>query len=225
MPGLVVVTQTCDVVRSCAGRPFVEVCPLVEVDEADLKTIMRGQRPAFAHVPTLVGQRLVADIDRTMTLEKPVVAKWVRLPGWTTDEEARAFARALSRKRARFAFPDNFVALARKLVGRLSDKHGKDSDEGRALRALREIRVQASPDWDGKSVEVFFWFIRHGGEAELEQEAGARMLKKWLELVPKSGRFARVDGQLVTLHDVTGADHESSDPLDLDHLSSRHDQK
>jgi hypothetical protein len=31
--GFVVVTQTCDLVRSCADRPFVEVAPLVAVDE------------------------------------------------------------------------------------------------------------------------------------------------------------------------------------------------
>lgn len=30
--GFVVVTQTCDIVRSCSSRPFVEVVPLVEVD-------------------------------------------------------------------------------------------------------------------------------------------------------------------------------------------------
>lgn len=29
--GLVVATQTCDMVRSCVERPYVEVCPLVEV--------------------------------------------------------------------------------------------------------------------------------------------------------------------------------------------------
>jgi hypothetical protein len=34
--GLVVVTQSCDVVRSCTERPYVEVCPLVEVDDDPL---------------------------------------------------------------------------------------------------------------------------------------------------------------------------------------------
>lgn len=32
--GLMVLTQTCDLVRKSSERPFVEVCPLVEVDEA-----------------------------------------------------------------------------------------------------------------------------------------------------------------------------------------------
>jgi hypothetical protein len=31
--GLVVLTQTCDLVRTCTDRPFVEVCPLVEMPD------------------------------------------------------------------------------------------------------------------------------------------------------------------------------------------------
>ena len=39
--GFAVVTQTCDIVRDCGERPFVEVCPLVEVDEDKLHKIER----------------------------------------------------------------------------------------------------------------------------------------------------------------------------------------
>ena len=87
--GLVVVSQTCDVVRSCAERPYVEVCPLVEVDEARLHEIERGRRPAYAFLPLLADRQLVADLDRVMTIEKPVIAKWERTPGWGTDPEAK----------------------------------------------------------------------------------------------------------------------------------------
>jgi hypothetical protein len=37
--GFAVVTQTCDIVRSCVSRPFVEVVPLVEVDKHALHDI------------------------------------------------------------------------------------------------------------------------------------------------------------------------------------------
>jgi hypothetical protein len=69
--GLVVVSQTCDVVRSCEERPFVEVCPVVEVDEDRLHEIERGRRPSYASLPLLAAQRLVADLDRVMTVENP----------------------------------------------------------------------------------------------------------------------------------------------------------
>ena len=37
--GLMVATQTCDIVRGCGERPFVEVCPLVEVDPEKLERL------------------------------------------------------------------------------------------------------------------------------------------------------------------------------------------
>lgn len=43
--GFAVVTQTCDIVRTCESRPFVQVCPLVEVDADRLLEIRRGRRP------------------------------------------------------------------------------------------------------------------------------------------------------------------------------------
>lgn len=221
VPGFVVLTQTCDVVRSCADRPFIEVCPLVEVDDDRLLEIKRGRRPAYAFVPMLSARGLVADLDRVMTVEKPVVAAWERTPGWKTDGEARAFALALSRKRIRFAFPDDFTEFVRKLQSRLSDKHEKNTDEGRGLRALAEIRVQASPSWDASRVNVFFWFVRHENEADCDGRNWADLLKAWLKLVPPAGRLSSIEGQVVTLQDMTAEEYVSSDPLDLDHLSTK----
>jgi hypothetical protein len=219
--GLVLVTQTCDIMRSCADRPFVEVCPLVEVEEPKLLEIARARRPAYALVPALAPQRLVADLDRSMTLEKPVVAAWSRVPGCRSDREARAFAQALARKRARFAFPDDFSELARGLQTRLVKQHDKATDEGRALQALREIRVQASPAWEAERTELFFWFVRDEQETDFEGKRWDGLLEHWLALVPMSGRFSLAQGRVVTLSDMTGAEYVGSDPLDLDYLSAR----
>ena len=160
--GLVLVTQTCDIVRECRERLFVEVSPLVEVAKNDLQAIERGRRPQYAYVPALADEGLVADLDRTMTVEKAVVAEWERRDGCTSDDQARWFSEALARKRQRPAFPDNFVALVGKLQRRLVEKHGKESDEGAALRALREIRVLASPDWSTTPCSLILYFILPG---------------------------------------------------------------
>jgi hypothetical protein len=218
--GFVVVTQTCDVVRSCADRHFIEVCPLVEVGVDFLLDIQRGRRPAYAFVPLLSERKLVADLDRVMAVEKPLLATWDRIPGWSTDAEARAFALALSRKRLRFAFPDDFTALVRKLQSRLADKHEKNSDEGRGLRALDEIRVQATPSWDALQYNIFFWFVRKESDAYFEGRNWAELLKEWLKLVPTTGRFKTIEGQVVTLQDMTAREYVDSDPLDLDRLST-----
>lgn len=217
--GLVVVTQTCDIVRSCVNRPYVEIVPLVKVNEEDLHQVKRGRRPAYAALPLLEKDLLVADLDRVMTVEKSILVSWTRTPGFVHDADGRRFAQALARKRARFAFPDDFNELARKLSSRLVDKHDRNSDEGRGLRALREIRVSASPSWDASSVEVFFSFIRHEEETTFEGKNWAALLDLWLGLFPRAGRFTRIEGQVVTMADMTAAEYVESDPLDLDHLS------
>lgn len=217
--GLVVVTQTCDIVRSCTVRPYIEVAPLVRVDADDLHAAQRGRRPAHATLPTLVQASLVADLDRVMTVEKSIVATWKRTPGYTNDADGRAFAQALARKRVRFAFPDDFTTLAKKLQSRLLDKHDKNTDEGRGLRALREIRVHGAPSWGASQVDIFFWFIRSADEADFEGKSWADLLKEWLKLVQTSGRFKSVEGQVVALEDMNAAEYVDSDPLDLDHLS------
>lgn len=219
--GLVIVTQTCDIVRPCSQRPYIVVCALVEVPKDKLREIERGRRPAYAFLPLVAPRQLVADLDRVMTVEKPVVAKWQRTPAWKTDAEGRAFAQALARKHARSAFPDDFTALAKNLKSRLVDKHDKDSVEGRALRALREIRVQAAPSWDNESITLTFWFVRDDEAVDFEGKSWSSFVEDWLKLVPKAGRFTERYGQVTTLEDLTAADYVNSDPLDLDHLSSR----
>ena len=152
--GLVVLTQTCDIVRTSRERPFLEVAPIVEVSAQVAHEIERGRRPVYAIIPALRTDRLVADLDRTMTVEKAVVAQWVRIAGCRTDADARRFALALVRKRARVAFPDDFTVLVARLQARLLERHDKQSEEGRALRALREIRVRATPSWEATTVEA-----------------------------------------------------------------------
>jgi hypothetical protein len=219
--GLVVLTQTCDIVRTSRERPFLEVAPLVEVSAQVAHEIERGRRPVYAIIPALRTRGLVADLDRTMTVEKAVVAQWARIAGCRTDAEARRFALALVRKRARVAFPDDFTTLVERLQARLLEKHDKQSEEGRALRALREIRVRAAPSWDAPTVEVTFWFIREEEAIDFEGRRWDIFLDSWLQLIPASGRFRHVHGTVLALEDLTAKEYVESDPLDLDHLSTR----
>ena len=115
--GFAIVTQTCDIVRDCGSRPFVQVCPLVEVDDADrLAEIRRGRRPNYAFLPGVAPHGLVADLDRVMTVEKAVVADWDRVVGALRDDDARRFRLALMRNRGRVAFPDDFVQMVSELT-------------------------------------------------------------------------------------------------------------
>ena len=104
-PGFAVLTQTCDLVRRCEVRPFVEVAPLFELSEDDWRAAFRGRLPRFAPVPSLADRRLAADLDRVMTVEKAVVAAWTRVVGCRSDEEVRLFALALARNGLVLPFP------------------------------------------------------------------------------------------------------------------------
>ena len=216
--GFVVVTQTCDIVRKCTDRPFVEIAPLVD-GGAELNEIMKGRRLNRAYIPGLANQRLVADLDRTMTVEKSVIAKWSRVSGWSTDAEGRAITKALVRKRQRFAFPDDFVGWVKPLDVRLKDKHSKNTPEGEFLRSLSEIRVRAAPAWDAERIELHFWFIYDSATPQTDQMV--QLFKACLARIPAIARFFEVAGQLVTLDDMTARDYVESDSLDLDHLSEQ----
>lgn len=217
--GFVVVTQTCDIVRSCVDRPFIEVVPLVEVDEQSLDAIQRSRRPRYAYVSGVSELKLVADLDRVMTVEKAVVAEWQQIPGCQNDQEIRAFGQALARKRTRFAFPDEFNKFVKKLQKQMQEKHGKEeSIEGKALRALREIRVRAEPSWNAPEVQLMFWFIRHEEQSHFQEIEWIKLRDKWLQLLPESECF-KAYGLAISLEDMTTKDYIESDPLDLDHLS------
>ena len=218
--GFVVVTQTCDLVRSCAERPFIEIVPLVAVDDRFLQEIHRLKRPRYDYIAGVARFNLVADLDRVMTVEKAVVARWERIPGCQSDTDARLLSDALARKRSRFAFPDDFNEFAKELQKRMQKRHDKADDDGVALRALLEIRVRAAPAWDAEQVELMFWFVRVEEDVRFQNKAWHELLAEWLKLLPPSARFSSVEGLVVSLEDMTAKEYLQSDRLDLDRLSS-----
>ncbi|QQS10831.1 MAG: hypothetical protein IPK81_14475 [Rhodospirillales bacterium] len=216
--GFVILSQTCDIVRASNDRHYVEVAPLIRVSPEFLDEVRRVRRPAFVYIPATAAERLIADLDRTMTVEKSVVATWKRTPGWATDAESRSIAQALSRQRARFAFPDDFNAALAPLASRFRAKHNKASSEGAYMRALSEIRVRAAPSWDDPIVQLTVWFVKdEASTPDIVDWSG--VIDKWVELIGQSGRFRVESAIAVRLEDMTARDYVDSDRLDLDHLS------
>ena len=220
--GLILVSQSCDIAKSCAERPMIEVCPLVEIGDPDIHAqIVANKRPKYAAVPALNAQRLVADLDRTMTVEKAVVARWQRTQGMLTDDDSRAFARALARKRARFAFPDDFSSYVAPLRRRCIEKHGKETDEGRALRDLQEIRVRAKPSWEAEEIELTFYFVRKTNSTLNLQGPWDVWKSGWLKGLLSHTRYTKHEGQVTDYARMTAAEYLGSDQLDFEQLSKR----
>lgn len=221
--GLVVVTQTCDIIKKCTHCEFVEVSPLIPVsDEITLEDVRKGRRPSYAYLPQLAGKRLVADLDRTMTIEKSVLAGWSRVEGCGTDMERVTFANALARKRQRFAFPDGFNAALRKFRNNIKDKNGKNSSEGKLVATLREVRVQPTPNWDAPEIEVFFWFLLEPSVFNTEEIDVARDdIEKWMKRIEFSGTFVLKHGafSIVEPRDMSVEDYFGSYAIDYDDVS------
>ena len=156
-----------------------------------------------------------------MTVDKSVVAGWKRTPGPSTDAEARAFARALARKLERFAFPDDFNVYVEPLSRRFTEKHGKESPEGRALRDLLEIRVLARPNWDAAQVELTFYFVRKQNQVEDLQHPWDEWKTGWLGKLQNHKRFTEHDSIITDYARMTAAEYLESDQLDLEHLSKQ----
>jgi len=217
--GVVVLTQTCDVVRTCTERAYVHVAPVQEASEDEAAQVDRGHHPQFVRIPAV--PRLVADLDRITTIEKAVLAGWERIQGCSTDAERRGFARALARKDSRFAFPDDFGATVAGLRARVLAKHDRKSPEGAALREhLLEIRVTAEPEWNAEAVTAFLTFVRKD-TPEAAAVPWDQLLEKWVALCDPRRRIVKVDATVMTLREMTAQEYVDSDPLDLGHLSLR----
>ena len=170
VPGVTVVTQSCDLVRSCRDQPYVKVAALQLVNQDFLDTVRKGQRPRYVYIPGIADQLLVANLDAISTVEKAIIASIDpkhRVRGCQTDAEVRELSAGLSRNLSRFAFPDNFSIAMKGVQDRILAKHGKVTrdgkgkitNEGKVLTALREIRVACSPSWSAASPTLTFYFI------------------------------------------------------------------
>ena len=218
-PGFAVTSQTCEIVRSCGNRPYVEVCPLIELPEKEMGLVRSGRRSQFLSLPRLEPAHFAVDLDRPMTMEKAALVQLQdeRHSGVTTEAEIRTVADVLGRKRGRAAFPDDFVLLMTPLQKRVVEKHSKNTAEGRFLREVQEIRARAVPSWSSTQIQLTFMFI-FDGLTGIPADAGVQ-IEMLLKLVILSDPYVDLRGSAVVLEDISAATYLGSDRLDFDHLS------
>lgn len=216
--GFMVVSQTCDIVRSVATREFVELSPLVTVPAAQLGQVQRGRMPRYLTCTGMGEQALAADLDQITTVEKSLLVRYndQRVAGVADDAEGRRLASALARKRARAALPDAFVAYLAPLQKRVKERHDKQTAEGEFLRSMREIRVAVDPDWSAPQIDVEMMFLFETlDDVPADAEAQVEAL---IGLLPASDTY-HVSGRHLSLEALTAAHYVGSDALDLDALS------
>jgi hypothetical protein len=225
VPGLVVVTQTCDIVNAVPGKDYVVVCPLKMMTEQALEDVRKGRSPAAAVLEHPPQPNLVVDLGRMMSIHKSVLARMERRDGFSTDAGRTRFAEALERKHGRFAFPDSFNDhVLAKLRDRILGAHGKPTSEnGKAYRSIQTARVTAAPHWEAPDLEVTFHFIL---VPEDEREATRAQIAKTLDdhlgkiTWPSGIRAAKPLYIMTTMEEMTAATWTQSQPIDWDFISS-----
>lgn len=142
----------------------------------------------------------------------------MRVRGCTTDKERRDFAEALSRKRRRTAFPDDF----NNAVSNLHKDLKKKKNAKQLAHVLREIRVRAAPEWAAPKVNLTFYFILNEEVALPWPMQGEEVIKLLMNRFDQTTRF-RLDEELpwrlCCLADLSADEYVYFDQLDLDKLS------
>ncbi|MEN8649723.1 hypothetical protein ABCR94_03465 [Streptomyces sp. 21So2-11] len=145
--GVVVVSQTCDVVQP--KMTTVQVAPLVRLSSSLAGLATKGAMPRYVAVPE-VGSDAFADLEHVATVAKSHVALLVPQRGAATASEVRTFGMRVGRRFSRFAFPDDVAPWLAPLKDAVLKKAGKGSSSlGRVLDEMVEsLRLECAPSWD-----------------------------------------------------------------------------
>ena len=219
--GLVVISQTCDIVRRTSGRNYVAVCPLIRVTEQNLSDIKKGRRPYLTDIEN-TDKEVVADLRRVMSVHKDVLQTWKRQTGFSHDITRLRFAAALERKFGQFAFPDDFDEATKEFRQRVWSRHTKpDSEPGKVYRSLVQIRFGAEPNWMAEKRKIRVVAIMKGiDNREVDRATISKELNDILDKVVWPDGYVWADPKFIlgTAKDLTAEDIFLSQRGDFDFL-------
>lgn len=146
--GVVILSQTCDVVRDPRHRPNVLVAPVLEAPtKQQLSDARRGRAPLLLHLPDLDGSgEKVADLQYAASVPKSSVIGTVLLSRHTTADsssDAAHLGARVGRTYSRFAFPDEVHDLTDALSKKARETSGSSKPFGRVIDHLEDLRLKA----------------------------------------------------------------------------------
>ena len=169
--GVVIVSQTCDVVLP--GRPQITVAKVTEVEENNVADLLKGKKARYYPLVGL-GPNYFASFDEVAVVSKQaVVACGISSGIDVADFHARSdFSRALSRHFGRYAFPDEVSYWLQPFEDVVLQKYAKpNSYEAQALRAVREFRLEESSGWTKRPYAITLYAVLDGGTLWDESQA------------------------------------------------------
>ncbi len=217
--GMVVVSQTCDIIREVEKQGTVIVASLIEVSPEIYANVRRKSAPRYIVMPE-AGENIVADLTTMMTVEKPLVAQWSRVVGFN-DRERINFSRAVALFFSRPAFPDSLVCSLGKFRKEVLRKGPKSSTEfGKILNCVEEFRINEIAD--GQYQLLVFLVEMPELDGKRNRDEIAQMVESSVRVaLGDSGLEALIDTPILvtTADDQTARDYLNSIPLDLNILS------
>ena len=215
--GVVVLTQTCDLIRDSADRPHFHVAALVPANSDEIEQIRQFGRPRFVYVPQCASMGLVGDLDLVTSYTKSVLTGWTRLPAPAEADARRDFGYATGRHRSRVAFPDRWAAELDKLRSWLRSKSQKSSPEGIFASAIEQMRIVAN-DTDCPDEAEILCLIPASIAPVLRSEWAKVMIPKLENKIDPSWG-CKVVFRLATTSEITAAEYLNRLRLDFDALS------
>ncbi|MFE3991558.1 hypothetical protein ACFXPW_07650 [Streptomyces goshikiensis] len=145
--GVVIISQTCDVVRD--NKEYLQVAPLVRLQGNSARQAAKGAMPGYVLVPK-AGTNAFADLDHVATVSKQHLALLVPQRGVTSTQDLRLFGMRVGRRYSRFAFPDAISEWLQPLKGLVIEKSGRSASAlGHVLdKGVESLRLECSPSWD-----------------------------------------------------------------------------
>lgn len=218
--GVILISQTCDIVNDVAepGAPaFVQVAGLVEQDPKFVEEVRKFRRPNYLYVPALAEKNIVADLGLVATFDRMALEKWTRIPAPDDTVSKGHCSFALGRQRSRHAFPDQWAKAFGKLRDWLKSKAGKQSDEGRFVDAIEEVRVIADDVDFPKSVDVICMVPASLTEAQRHTWAKSMCPTMMKKFDPEW--CSDIVVRLATTREMTAEEYLSGRPLDFEAMS------
>ncbi|MFJ6378343.1 hypothetical protein ACIQH9_21805 [Pseudarthrobacter oxydans] len=207
--GNVIITQTCDLVRS--DRPFVLIAPVVQLTGNDQSLALKGKKPRYVPIPSTESPVQFADLSVCTTVSKQWLSKQEIIAAGVdqeVSEEVRKFASRIGRRFSRFPFPDEVQPWFLPLQAKVRDKYSRNSSLGLLLRKSVDIRIE-SDDWYSPNMELVIHLIVPVGEVPHPDDFLVEDITPGLqEKLRPNGALIPVDqiADMVLRHQETSAD-------------------
>lgn len=141
--GVVVATQCCDLAQNHTG--IVHISPVLVLEGNDKANALRGSTSRYAHIENnyFADLSVLASITRPNCDNAPILLTM-------TDAQRQKFASCMSRRFARYAYPEVISRALNPFKKAVRSKAGKTSQTARVLKLVETLRLECAPDWNSE---------------------------------------------------------------------------